>query len=317
MNSSICLHCYSPLSGGDNLFHGKCVKKFFHLNVQPELPYDMEELSKLAENIIKSRITIPGVQPKISIHLETGSGRNRLTIVGLWGRYILKPPVGHYPHLPENESLTMKLAEAAGIKTVPNSLIPLKTGELCYITERIDHTEDGKKIRMEDLCQITGRLTEHKYSGSYEQIAGALKKYSDNPLFDITELLKVLLFSFVTGNGDMHLKNFSLIEKEGFITLAPSYDLLSTRLVISEKDDPDEMALTLNGKKRKIGKNDFYLFSKNAGLTEKQFSNIFEEIIEAADRMQTLADKSFLPENLKEEYYSIITGRFNRLKNGS
>lgn len=314
MNNQVCLYCYNSLNGGEKHYHARCAKKFFHMTPPPELPYGINELEKLARNTVLNRVTIPGVQPKISMHIESDKSSSRLTIVGLWGKYILKSPVKAYPHLPENESLTMKMAQLAGIKTVPNSLIPLKTGELCYITERIDRTTKGKKIRMEDMCQLTGRLTEHKYQGSYEQIVTAVKKYSDNPLFDITELLKVLLFSFITGNGDMHLKNFSLIETGGFISMTPSYDLLSTRLVIPEKDDPDETALTLNGKKRKISIKDFQIFAKNAGLNEKQVSNIFEEIIEAIPGMYALIGKSFLPEEQKEEYSRIVAKRHERIR---
>lgn len=314
MNKDICLHCYGELRYDEKLYHKRCVKNLFHLSDPPDLPYGADELGKLAESVIRHRVTIPGVQAKISMHISAEKGRSRFTIVGLWGRYILKPPVGIFPHLPENESLTMKMAAAVKIKTVPNALIPLRTGELCYITERVDRRENGEKIRMEDMCQLTGRLTEHKYQGSYEQVAGAIKKYSDNPVFDITELLKVLLFSFLTGNGDMHLKNFSLLESDDLITLAPAYDLLSTRLVIPEKDDPDETALTLNGKKRKLKVEDFILFSEKAGLTTRQFRNIFEEIIEYEETLTGLIEKSFLPANLKDEYFTIISDRFSRFK---
>jgi serine/threonine-protein kinase HipA len=314
MNNPFCLHCYEELTAPDELLHNKCIKNFYHQNTLPLLPYGIDELNKLAEDVVLKRITIPGVQPKISLHLKTESGPSRFTIVGLWGIYILKPPVGIYPSLPENESLTMKMASAAGIRTVPYSLIPLKTKELCYITERIDRTKDGAKIQMEDMCQLTGKLTEQKYHGSYEQIAGALKKYSDNPLFDITELLKVLLFSFITGNGDMHLKNFSLIETDELTHLSPAYDLLSTRLVIPEKDDPDDMALSLNGKKRKLTKEDFFQFSSTSGLTAKQFSNIYEEIIESSSSIKHIIPKSFLPEIMQAEYIKIIEDRVRRLK---
>lgn len=314
MNNQACLYCYKPLNSDEKNYHSSCAKKFFHLTPPPELPYRLNELGKLAQNTLLNRITIPGVQPKISMSLESDKSNNRFTIVGLWGKYILKPPVKTYPHLPENESLTMKMAQLAGIRTVPNALIPLKTEELCYITKRIDREDKGKKMRMEDMCQLTGRLTEHKYQGSYEQIAAAVKKYSDNPLFDVAELLKILLFSFITGNGDMHLKNFSLIETSGYISMAPSYDLLSTRLVIPEKDDPDETALTLNGKKRKISIKDFQTFANNSGLNEKQVSNIFEEIFEVIPDIYALIKKSFLPEEQKNEYYHIITERYKRIK---
>jgi len=163
------------------------------------------------------------------------------------------------------------------------------------------------------MCQLTEKLTEQKYNGSYEQVAEALKKYSSNPGYDIISLLEILLFSFFTGNGDMHLKNFSLIQTNTNIGLSPSYDLLSTRLVIPEKDDPDDMALTLNGKKRKIHEGDFRAFALHCGLTEKQYENTILKFKNGFGHLQTLIEKSFLQEKQKEEYSRIIAERTCRI----
>ena len=139
-----CLLCYKPIEDGSDNYHTKCSKRFFEKSKPPELPYRLDELKALAKKIVRSSITVPGVQAKLSLHLaKKGSEANRLTLVGLWGNYILKPPVDRYPQMPENEDLTMHLARFFKIETVPHGLIPLKSGELAYITRRIDRTKQG------------------------------------------------------------------------------------------------------------------------------------------------------------------------------
>jgi len=168
-----CLYCYQDFHDEQTDFHPACSKKIFGSVLPPVLPYTRENLNDLAEQVIRSQTTITGVQPKLSLDLE-GKERNipqRFTIVGLWGKYILKPQTDLYPQLPENEDLAMHLADIAGICTVPHSLIRFANGELCYITKRIDRNKKGNKLLMEDLCQLSERLTEYKYKGSHEQIA--------------------------------------------------------------------------------------------------------------------------------------------------
>lgn len=176
------------------------------------LPYTRAEIADLAKQVIRAQTTLTGVQAKLSLDINPG-GRNepaRFTIVGLWGRFILKPQTEVYRSLPELEDLTMHMAEAAKIAVVPHSLIRFADGELCYITRRIDREDDGRKIAMEDMCQLSERLTEYKYKGSYEQVAKLIKKYSAMPQLDLVNFWEVVVFSWITGNADMHLKNFSL-----------------------------------------------------------------------------------------------------------
>lgn len=280
-----CLFCYRPLSGGEKEFHPSCSRKMFGTEVPPELPYDENEMESLGLHIVRSSMTVTGVQPKLSLELPRVKKKNvpvRFTIVGLWGEYILKPPSDHYPFMPEIENLTMHLADIAGISTVPHSLIRLRSGTRAYITRRVDRAGTAK-LAMEDMCQLTGRLTEHKYDGSYEQIAKAIVRYSASPLLDVVNFYEIVLFSFLTGNADMHLKNFSLLSRPGIgPVLAPAYDLLSTVLVNSA--DTEEMALTLNGKKRNVRRNDFIAAFEAAGLNARQQNNIlrkFEPFIQA------------------------------------
>ena len=181
-----CLYCYKPLNYGEVDYHKSCARKIFESAVVPALPYTRNNIKELAREIVTASTTVTGVQAKLSLDIARG-GKNepqRFTIVGLWGRFILKPQTDRFANLPENEDLTMHLAEAAGIKVVPHSLIRFADGELCYITRRIDRTKKGGKIAMEDMCQLSERLTEDKYKGSYERIAKLIREYSSAPLLD-------------------------------------------------------------------------------------------------------------------------------------
>ncbi len=280
----------------------------------PELLYTRENLTDLAKQVIRSQTTLTGVQAKLSLDINKG-GRNetdRFTIVGLWGRYILKPQTDRFAHLPELEDLTMHLAELAKIQVVPHSLIRFADGELCYITRRIDRTANGDKLPMEDMCQLTERLTEHKYKGSYEQIAKAIQRFSSVPKLDMVNYWEQVVFSWITGNADMHLKNFSLYSKEqGKYVLTPAYDMLSTALVMPE--DTEELAITLNGKKRKIKKADFVASMQASGLEEKVINNIFAKFAKVKDRWFAFINQSFLPDEMKEAFKAIIAEKLSLL----
>lgn len=309
-----CLYCYKELEGKED-FHEKCSRKFFGTTTPPALEYSLDEMNDLAKQIVKQSTTVPGVQSKISLNLnKENRQKSRLTLVGLWGEYILKPPTEDYPELPANEDLTMHLAEIFKIRVVPHTLIKLKSGELAYLTKRIDRTPQGK-IHMEDMCQLTERLTEDKYKGSLEQVAKAIDKYSSNSGLDKLTFFEVVLFSFLTGNADMHLKNFSLIDyPENMTSHAPAYDLLSTRLVISEKQDPEEMALTLNGRKRKLTIDDFNAFGKKIGLNNIQVQNSFKKFKKnTAQAISFITSSEFLSQKMRVNYIDLISERMARL----
>ncbi len=309
-----CLYCYAEIEGKDD-FHKKCSRKFFGTTTPPALEYSLDEMNELAKKIVRKSTTIPGVQSKISLSLNKENRRkSRLTLVGLWGEYILKPPSENYPELPANEDLSMHLAEIFKIKVVPHTLIKLKSGELAYLTKRIDRASQ-EKIHMEDMCQLTERLTEDKYKGSFEQVAKAIDKYSSNPGLDKLTFFEVVLFSFLTGNADMHLKNFSLIDyPENMTSLTPAYDLLSTRLVIPEDQDPEEMALTLNGRKRKLNIDDFDTFGNKIGLNRTQLRNSYSKFSKNAPKAISLVSHSeFLSQKIRVNYVDLISERMARL----
>ncbi len=258
-------------------------------------------------------MTITGVQPKLSLEIndENKAGPKCFTIGGLWGGYILKPPTHNYPHLPEVEDLTMHLATIADISAVPHSLIRLQSGSLAYITKRIDRNKKNK-LHMEDMCQLTERLTEDKYHGSYEQVAKAILKYSVNPVLDTINFFEQVLFSFLTGNADMHLKNFSLVGLPGIgYQLAPAYDMVATALV--NPADDEDLALTLNGRKKKIRQSDFVAAFTTVKLDARQQENMFKKMDKAIPQWIAFIDNSFLNEEMKATYKKLIIERQQRL----
>ena len=309
-----CLFCYQPLRGNEIDFHPSCSRKIFDQPIPPELPYTEAQMAELALKVVQTMVTVTGVQAKLSLHLESPEGKRapkRFTIVGLWGGYILKPPTAHYKQLPEVEDLTMHLAQIAKIDVVPHCLVNLLDGNLAYITKRIDRNKKNK-LHMEDMCQLTERLTEDKYHGSYEQIAKAIVKHSSNPGLDVVNFFEQVLFSFLTGNADMHLKNFSLILKPGVgIVLAPAYDLVATALV--NPADKEDLALTLNGKKKKITRNDFIAAFRTLNLDPKQQENIFRKMVSAKAGWMDFIGISFLSDDFKERLMTIIEQRFKRI----
>ena len=312
---SRCLYCYQQLADGQLDYHPSCSRKLFGRATPPAFPYSEAQMLSLAEEIVRQHMTVTGVQPKLSLSLVPGSaadGPARLTIVGaLGGEYILKPPTSRYPHLPEVEDATMHLAELARIATVPHGLLRLQDGALAYVTRRIDRRK-GQKLHMEDMCQLTGRLTENKYDGSHEQIAKALRTFSANPGLDVVNFYELVLFSFLTGNADMHLKNFSLLHTPGLgYGLAPAYDLVATALV--NPADAEELALTLNGKKRRLRQEDFLAAGQRAGVDEKVMTGLFAKFTRARSAWEKLLAASFLPPELKEAYVSLLQRKFEQL----
>lgn len=307
-----CLYCYQKLEEGQKDFHPGCVRKFFGTKNVPVMEYRHEDLDRLAEQIIQAQTSLTGVQPKLSLNLSKHEGSSRLTIVGLWGDYIFKPQTENYPQLPENEDLTMHLAEAARICVVPHSLIRMADGRLGYIAKRIDRTQNGEKIDMEDMCQLTLHPTEYKYKSSYEQIGKAIIQYCSTPKLDLTNYMQLLLFCFVTGNNDMHLKNFSLYRPSKDYQLSPAYDLLN--IAIANPMDKEELALPLSGRKTKLRLDDFLKAAKTMGLDENVVVRLIASLHKALPKWQMLIHNSFLSEDMKKKYEELIISRLSRLQ---
>ena len=309
---SKCLYCYRPLEKGEKDFHAKCARKFFGTEKAPALDYSCEELENLALQVIKDQTSLTGVQPKLSLHLNEHEGSQRLTIVGLWGGFICKPQTIQFDQMPETEDLTMHLAELAKIDIVPHTLMRMADNSLCYLTKRIDRSSTGEKVVMEDMCQLTERLTEHKYRSSYEHIAKAIVQYSSMSKMDVTNFFEVVLFSWITGNNDMHLKNFSLFEpNDGNIRLTPAYDMLNA--VILNPKDEEELALTLNGKKKKLKRSDFITSGLTMGVEQKTIERLIDKYVKLLPEMKMLIGNSFLNDEFKDKYTELIVERIGRI----
>ena len=255
-----------------------------------------------------------GVQPKLSLHLNGHEGNKRLTIVGLWGGYICKPQTRQYEMLPEVEDVTMHLAEIAHIAVVPHALMRMADSTLCYLTRRIDRTSTGEKIAMEDMCQLTERQTEHKYKSSYERIGKVILKYSSLPKMDVVNFFELVLFCWVTGNNDMHLKNFSLYEIEDKIRMTPAYDLLNVSII--NPHDDEELALTLNGRKKKLQKVDFIKSAATLGIDSIIVERLIKKYIRLLPKFEDVIQNSFLSAELKEKYIELLRARLDRLSSG-
>ncbi|HEX2867308.1 MAG TPA: HipA domain-containing protein [Ignavibacteriales bacterium] len=309
-----CLYCYNPLEGEAGDFHDKCSKKFFGSAVPPAAEFGLEDIEAMAVQVLGRHESVTGVQPKLSLDTEMAGGpgrKKRFTIVGMWGNYILKPPMLKYPGMPEIEDLTMHISGLLKIKTAEHSLIRLKSGELAYISKRFDRA-GHQKLQLEDMAQLTETLTERKYKSSMERIGKAVQKYSTNTKLDLLTLFELTILSFLTGNADMHLKNFSLLRTpDDEIVLSPAYDLLATKLLIPE--DTEELALTLNGKKSNLKKQDFDEFAEKLGINDKARDNTYGKFFRVRQGMLEFIDKSFLTDELKEKYKDLLSERFARL----
>lgn len=319
-----CLCCgkeFTPKASIEELesgWHKKCVKAFFGSSKLPLLDISEETLKRLADESTNKGFTVPGVQKKLSLHLTEGTSP-RLTLVNYPTGYILKPQTEEYETQPEAEYLVMQMAKLVGIKTVPFALIKMNgQGELAYITKRIDRVNaDGKMqmLAMEDFCQLEERLTEDKYKGSYERCAKVIKKYSSMAIFDLTELYLRLVFSFVIGNSDMHLKNFSMIEKaegSGEYVLSSAYDLLPVNAIMPE--DEEEFALTMCKKKRKIKRKDFLSFAEEIGIEKRSAEKLLVKVIKAKETLLAMTDESYLSEGIKARLKEIISSRIGVLE---
>ncbi|MFA5662366.1 MAG: HipA domain-containing protein [Bacteroidales bacterium] len=287
---------------------------FFGVKVPPKIEYCLDQMDELAKHVVERNIAVPGIQPKLSLSLIKKTKKDpetRLTVIGaLGGQYIFKPPSEKFPEMPANEHVTMRIAESFGIRTVPSSLIRLASGELSYITKRVDRTKTGEKIHMIDMFQITEAYD--KYKSSMEKIGKALHDYSGNTQLDKIFFFDLVLFSFLTGNNDMHLKNFSMIESPSGWVLSPAYDLLNVSIVLPE--DTEELALTLDGKKTKLKREHFEKFGEGLGLTRIQIKRAFNRMVSNKPKATIWIDNSFLSNTTKAAYHKVIKQRYTQLE---
>jgi len=277
--------------------------KLTHLN---DLPYTAVELRQEAANRAK-KLSIQGVQPKLSAAVSIVDQEYK--IVDQFGTYIIKPQNDLFPQLPENEDVTMRMAKAFGLEVPFHGMLYGKDGSLSYFIKRFDRHGKGKKYATEDFAQLTGNTRDTKYRFTMEKLIPVLDEYCSFPAIEKADFFKRILFCFITGNEDMHLKNFSLITKNGKTTLAPIYDFLNSTIAIKNPDE--EIALTLKGKKSTLKASDFidYYAKERLQLNEKTIATILDQMKKAIPKWKELLDISFLSDEMKEKYLELLESR--------
>lgn len=318
----ICLCCGKEIKESASVYekavhwHKSCIRRFFGTERLPEIDLTERQLDRLVDNAVNQRLTVTGVQKKLSLHLSREKNA-RLTIVDYPTGYILKPQTDEYESVPEYEHLSMLMAQTAGIRTVQHALISLKD-QYAYITRRVDRVIDGEKIQriaMEDFCQLNRRQTIDKYKGSYEMCAKTIRKYSVHSGLDISEFFIRIIFSFLIGNSDMHLKNFSLREREPGnrqFVLSEAYDMLPVNLVLPE--DRDQTALTLNGKRRNLHRGDYLKFAAAIGIPGKAAANMIDRTISHEPEYLMQIDAALLRDDQKDAFKELVSGRCRMLR---
>ena len=296
-----CLVCLEPIDGAR--YHTKCLRELFGVAVAPEIDIELAKLHTVALAMV-GHTSLSGIQRKVSVSLE-GQGRT-MQVATEGGRFILKPQAQTFPSLPENEHVTMRIARRCGVAIPPCGLVELKDGSLAYISRRFDRTDGGRKLMQEDFCQLAGLSPKEKYQGSAELCAKLVLRHASAPVVETAKLFRLLAFLWWTGNGDMHLKNFSLLRGEdGHHRLSPAYDLLCTRLVIEE----DPLALPIGGNKNNIRRREWLAFANRCGVKERVAERVLRELGEATEDALGLVSRSALPDEMKDSYQALLRQR--------
>ena len=298
----VCRICLESVRGEKN-YHERCLRALFGTAKVPKLDVEASKLHTAALAMV-GHTSLSGIQKKISVNLA--ADRETLQVAAEGGRYILKPQTETYPGLPENEHLTMRLAQLVEIEVAPFGLVSLKGDTLAYIVRRFDRLQDGRKLRQEDFCQLAELSPKEKYDGSAELCVRLLRKYASEPLIEILKLYRLLVFAWWSGNGDMHLKNFSLLaDEQGVTRLTPAYDLVCTRLVIPN----DPLALPISGKKENLDRDDWLSFASYCQLPERTAHRVLETQASVLNSATALIDRSFLPTDQQKVYKELIANR--------
>ncbi len=271
------------------------------------LPFSADEQRREAA-LHKEKMSIQGVQPKFGAHLNVR--KNAFELSDVSSTFILKPQNIDFPQLPENEAVTMQMARICGIEVPISGLVGSKDGSLTYFIRRFDRLTKGKKLSVEDFAQLTGNDRELKYRSSMEKIAEVVTTFCTFPAVEKVKLFRLVLFNFLVGNEDAHLKNWSLITRNGKIELAPAYDLLNSTIVL-RGPNIEEFALPLAGKKRKLTREllvDYY-GRERLKLSEKSIEQVLNDFQKADAEWERLLSVCFLSPELKVAYQEFLRQR--------
>lgn len=298
MNCLICLRPSDP-----SPYHARCLRQLFGAGSVPALDLDLARLHTVALAMV-GRTTLSGIQRKVSMDLAVERRALRL-VLGV-GHFVLKPQAQTFPEIPQNELLTMRMAERVGIEIPPCGLVRLRDDTLAYVVRRFDRLHDKRKLRQEDFCQLAEQPPKEKYRGSAELCVRLLRRYASEPLMDVLRLYRLMAFSWWTGNGDMHLKNFSLLTgDDGLHRLSPAYDLVCTRLVIPD----DQLALSVGGKRDHLTRQDWLGLARHGGIPERSAERVLARIVSSEGECAEMIDRSFLGPPFKSAYRDLLRER--------
>lgn len=304
-----CLITYDPMTGpGDYSAEGLRLLNR-NLTSLKRLEFSAEEQRQ--EAIARAgKMSIQGIQPKLSAVLKITEGR--FDIVDRGGTYILKPPTVDYPEVPQNEDLTMRLANTVGIEVPVHGLIYGHDNNLTYFIQRFDRP-GRTKVPVEDFAQLTGESRETKYNSSMEKVVAAIDQYCSFPVVEHVRLFERVLFNFLIGNEDMHLKNYALITRNRRVELAPAFDFLNTSIAV--KNPKEEIALPLKGKKSGLNKKDLmdYFGRERLEINDKVLAETVERFQQAIPIWPGLIQRSFLSAGMQEKYETLLAERTKRL----
>ncbi len=278
------------------------MKNMFNLEAEPTIPLSLTDIPLRAQAMV-GKMSISGVQPKLSLHLNKSQAE--LVPVAEGGEYILKPQIQQYLHVPENENCCMDIAMELGIEVPPHCLLPLEDGTLAYVVKRFDRVGQ-EKIHQENFAQILEK--KDKYAGSLEEIGRKLNDISAVPGLDVQLLFERVVLNFLIGNGDAHFQNYSITYTREGVRLAPAYDLVCTKLVIPGEEDS---ALALQGKRNRLTRNEFDAFADHLGIPEKVR---YQTFVGKLSRMTQLIKASRLPADVRGTFVEIVESRYQRLK---
>lgn len=307
-----CLCCYEPLQKEEqNVLHRECSLRVFGTETTPTISLDKQgTINALTHQLAQGR-GLTGVQAKFSAALQRD--HKRLTLSSALYGYIVKPQTEQYSHLPEIEALSMQLAEVWNLPVAPSSLLYTEQGELVYVSKRVDRLENMGKVRQEDMGQVLGNITENKYKSSHEKIGKAILANCHNPRLDGLQYFNSVLFAFIIGNNDAHLKNFSLSKFNNQWTLTPLYDQVAVRLAVPETQDNEDLALTMNGRKRKIAWRDFQALARTLQITPQLAEAQLRRAQKLVPKMSNCISNSFLTNTQQVDFLQLIETRLSRL----
>ena len=297
---SSCLICLGKTKG-DEEYHASCLESLFGTKELPSLDVELSELYKLAATKMAGKMSISGAQEKVSLVLSPD--RTTLEVAASGGQYILKPEASRFSAVPQNEQLSMQMARSVSIEVPEFGLMRLKEGSIAYIVKRFDRTDDGKKLRVEDFNQLAMKKLRDKYNGSGEECAKIIRKFASETVIEMQKFYRLVLFSWWMANGDMHMKNFSLItNQEELCRLSPAYDLVCTELVIPG----DTLAMPIGGRDKNFTRRKWLDFAEYCKIPKRAAERLITNQIDALAPSIDLISKSFLSQEMKEKYEEMI-----------